>query len=397
MSELVVAGPAPPPPMTFRERLTQFRILEEKRCELIEELLDKLEKTEERLAQTELDLGSEQNVRRTLQAEIAETTRTMQAQIDESKAKEEALVQQQAKRPFVIVLIDADAEGFLFQDKYITRKAQGGESLADELNLRIREYLRELFEDADSLDIIVRVYANLEGMANYLVRLEKVRNLGQLRAFSTGFCGRITSFDWIDTGVGKEGGAGRKVRENLSFFALNTHLRHAIVACSPADLPASLLTTIPLEKLTLIESLPLPQSLTSLPIKTAKFHSLFPPPAPPKAVKPVVERSRSDRGHSEADIRRGDRDRDRDRDRETRRRDDRGSGGPQLQLMEQEHDGGGSTWLVIQPERSKSQVIDRRGDRRRAPSEDDSSSLSISIGPDNTVSVDSGRRRRIMG
>jgi hypothetical protein len=58
----------------------------------------------------------------------------------------------------------------------------------------------------------VRVYANLEGMANYLVRLDKVRNLGQLRAFSTGFCGRITSFDWIDTGVGKEGGAGRKVR-----------------------------------------------------------------------------------------------------------------------------------------------------------------------------------------
>ncbi|USP76674.1 hypothetical protein yc1106_03948 [Curvularia clavata] len=389
MAELVVAGPpTAPPPMTFRERLAQFRIIEEKRCELIEELLDKLEKTEARLAQTELDLGSEQNVRRTLQAEIAETTRTMQSQIDEAKAKEEALVQQQAKRPFVLVLIDADADGFLFQDKYITRKAQGGESLADELNLRIREYLRELFEDADSLDIVVRVYANLEGMANYLVRLEKVRNLGQLRAFSTGFCGRITSFDWIDTGVGKEGGAGRKVRENLSFFALNTHLRHAIVACSPVDLPASLLTNIPLEKLTLIESLPLPQSLTSLPIKTAKFHSLFPPPPAPKAVKPPRERSRNDRGHSESDIRRGDR--------EMRRGDERG-GGPQLQLMEQEHDGGGSTWLVIQPERSKSQAVDRRGDRRRAPSEDDSSSLSISIGPDNTVSVDSGRRRRIMG
>jgi hypothetical protein len=36
MSELVVAGPPAPPPMSFRERLTQFRILEEKRCELIE-------------------------------------------------------------------------------------------------------------------------------------------------------------------------------------------------------------------------------------------------------------------------------------------------------------------------------------------------------------------------
>jgi hypothetical protein len=36
MAELVVAGPPAPPPMTFRDRLTQFRILEEKRCELIE-------------------------------------------------------------------------------------------------------------------------------------------------------------------------------------------------------------------------------------------------------------------------------------------------------------------------------------------------------------------------
>ncbi|KAL7776916.1 hypothetical protein CFE70_007336 [Pyrenophora teres f. teres 0-1] len=371
-SELVVAAPpTAPPPMTFRERLAQFRILEEKRCELIEELLDKLEKTEARLAQTELDLGSEQNVRRTLQAEIADVTRTMQSQLEESKAKEEALVQNQAKRPFVMVLIDADADGFLFHDKYVTRKAQGGEALADELNIRIREYLRELFEDADSLDIIVRVYANLEGMANYLVRLDKVRNLGQLRAFSTGFCGRITSFDWIDTGVGKEGGAGRKVR-----------------ACSPVDLPASLLTSIPLEKLTLIESLPFPANITTLPIKLAKFHSLFPPPPPPKVAKPSP-RGRNDRGISETDVRRGDR--------EMRRGDER-SGGPQLQLMEQEHDGGGSTWLVIQPERSKSQTVDRRDrDRRRAGSEDDTSSLSISIGPDNTVSVDSGRRRRLMG
>lgn len=49
-----------------------------------QELLEKLEKTEARLAQTELDLNSEQNVRRTLQAEVAE-----------AKAKEDALVQLQ--------------------------------------------------------------------------------------------------------------------------------------------------------------------------------------------------------------------------------------------------------------------------------------------------------------
>jgi hypothetical protein len=201
--------------------------------------------------------------------------------------------------------------------------------------------------------------------------------------------------------------------ENLSFYTSNTHLRHIIVACSPVDLPASLLTTMPLDKLTLIESLPLPTSITTLPIKTAKFHTLFHPPPPIKTQKPSRERGRNDRGLSETDIRRADRDvgrgeREMGRGERDIRGDSRGGGGgPQLQLMQQEDDGG-ATWLVIQPERSKSQAVvsgrdrdrDRDSNRRRErdrSDDEDASSLSISIGPDNTVSVDSGRRRRLMG
>jgi hypothetical protein len=48
--------------------------------------LEKLEKTEAKLAQTELDLNSEQNVRRTLQSEVYE-----------GKAREDALVQRQVE------------------------------------------------------------------------------------------------------------------------------------------------------------------------------------------------------------------------------------------------------------------------------------------------------------
>ena len=89
----------------------------------------------------------------------------------------------------------------------------------------------------------MRIYANLEGMANNLVKLEKVRNLGQLRAFSTGFCGRITSFDWIDTGVGKEGGAGRKVRGKCSYLnvdgeqVLTTHRKPVLLCTKHAPPP----------------------------------------------------------------------------------------------------------------------------------------------------------------
>jgi len=117
---------------------------------------------------------------------------------------------------------------YQFQDRYITRRSAGGESLADELLMRIREYLRPLYEDADSMDILVRVYVNMEGMANFLVREGKLRNLGQLRAFSTGFCGRTAGFDWVDVGVGKEGNAARKVRGKsliALFKTLNAHIR----------------------------------------------------------------------------------------------------------------------------------------------------------------------------
>jgi hypothetical protein len=106
-----VAIVAPPVLTTVRERLAQFKILEDKRSELIEvrtrrglgvgvarltrlqELLAKLESTEAKLAQTELDLNSEQNVRRTLQSENAE-----------AKAREAVLAQKQVCRRSIMVL-----------------------------------------------------------------------------------------------------------------------------------------------------------------------------------------------------------------------------------------------------------------------------------------------------
>jgi hypothetical protein len=57
--------------------------------------LEKLEKTEAKLAQTELDLQSEQNVRRTLQAEVVDVRRTLQAEVVEAKDKESAMALQQ--------------------------------------------------------------------------------------------------------------------------------------------------------------------------------------------------------------------------------------------------------------------------------------------------------------
>ncbi|KAF2809452.1 uncharacterized protein BDZ99DRAFT_463249 [Mytilinidion resinicola] len=331
-------------PDSYRGRLAQYRILEESRHALIEELLDKLEKTEAKLQQTELDLQSEQNVRRRLQSEVVESTE-----------REAALVERTSRRPYAMVLIEADPDGFMFLDKYTTKGTKGGEALADELSARLQEYFRPLYDDADKLDLLVRVYANLEGMANAMVREGKVRNLGQLRAFATGFCARVPGFDWIDVGVGKEGGAGRKIRENLTLSTSHLQCRHLILATTPGSVPATFFASLSSTPLTLLDHpsfkpLALPNPTTILP-------SIFLAPPPPRPSR---------------------------------------NGRPQLQLASKEEGRDGSTWLVIRPERSKSQGARSRS-RRGGGSDDEDSALSISIGPDNTVSVGrdgpNGRKR----
>jgi hypothetical protein len=65
--------------------------------------------------------------------------------------------------------------------------------------------------DSDKLDILVRAFANLEGLAIALVRDDRLKDVSQLRAFATGFSSRRAFFDFIDVGVGKER-ADHKIR-----------------------------------------------------------------------------------------------------------------------------------------------------------------------------------------
>lgn len=70
---------------------------------LPQELLEKLDRTETQLTKTKLDLDSESEARRRLQKEIQE--------IREWKERQE-------KRPFMVVLIDADADGYVVSSVY---------------------------------------------------------------------------------------------------------------------------------------------------------------------------------------------------------------------------------------------------------------------------------------
>jgi hypothetical protein len=84
-------------------------------CQPRQEVLHKLEKVEAKLQQTELDLQSEQDARRRLQQDVLEIKERESSLV---KAEccgfvGEAADRTKGRRPFAVVLVDADADGYV--------------------------------------------------------------------------------------------------------------------------------------------------------------------------------------------------------------------------------------------------------------------------------------------
>jgi hypothetical protein len=93
-------------------------------CQPRQELLHKLEKVEAKLQQTELDLQNEQDARRRLQQDILEI-KGRESSLVKAESYEfvgEAADRTKGRRPFAVVLVDADADGYVVSipDGYTT-------------------------------------------------------------------------------------------------------------------------------------------------------------------------------------------------------------------------------------------------------------------------------------
>ncbi|KAJ9130108.1 hypothetical protein NKR23_g12349 [Pleurostoma richardsiae] len=153
------------------------------------ELIDELDEVRAKLHQTELDLQNEQDARRRLQQETKHL-------VEEAKSK--------ARHPFVAVLLDADADGYIFHDKYLVGGWRGGECLADDVLKAIRQYVSGLSTEWRDIDVVVRAFANVNGLGAALARGGRVRDASQLRELVGGFNSRQALFDFVDVGAGKE-------------------------------------------------------------------------------------------------------------------------------------------------------------------------------------------------
>lgn len=83
----------------------------------------------------------------------------------------------------------------------------GGEKAAHAFMAKVRDYLSslpELVKDSKSIQIMVKAYANLEGLEKVCLTKDRVDRPGDLRRFWIGFTRAFPLIDVVDVGYGKE-------------------------------------------------------------------------------------------------------------------------------------------------------------------------------------------------
>ena len=75
---------------------------------------------------------------------------------------------------------------------------------AKALMVKVRQYLQPLVEDAGTITVMVKAYANVSGLAQACVRTGKLQSGVFLNHFVTGFNRPYPLFDFVDVGAGNE-------------------------------------------------------------------------------------------------------------------------------------------------------------------------------------------------
>ncbi|KAK3178050.1 hypothetical protein OEA41_000182 [Lepraria neglecta] len=193
----------------YRQRLSYFKDTDAEKNEMVNELIENLENARKECRQISLDLESERAERRRHQGRVEELETLTRG------------------RGFVLVLIDADADDYIFRERFLNKDDGGGKGAADELHARIKDYLKELKLDADNTKIVVRAYADVKNLQATCVKNGKMKRGSSLNLFARSFNQRQGLFDFVDIGAGKEE-ADNKIRECLSFYLDNWQCKHVV-------------------------------------------------------------------------------------------------------------------------------------------------------------------------
>ncbi|KAL8946065.1 MAG: hypothetical protein Q9222_007490 [Ikaeria aurantiellina] len=200
--------------LDFRKRFDELKTSETQRQKLIEDVIDKYDKLLQVSRQTALDLESEKSTRRQLQSRIRDELDPLNNQ-----------------RSFVVVLIDADGDGYIFREKFLNKNEEGGKLAADKMLEGVKQYMKELGLDIDRTDVLVRAYANVKGLGKACINNKWMQPSADITSFASGFTGRHPLFDFVNVGIGKER-ADHKIRKCFEFYITNMQCKHVFLGVS---------------------------------------------------------------------------------------------------------------------------------------------------------------------
>ncbi|KAI6790124.1 hypothetical protein KC361_g8112 [Hortaea werneckii] len=132
----------------------------------------------------------------------------------------------QERDPFVLVLVDGD--GYVFNDDFISRGAEGGQKAAQLLKDNINRSLR--WKGLEGCQIVVRVYANLVGLSKSLAKAGLAgKEKRSLATFAASFTRSNDLFDYVDAGE-SEDSASFKIRAMFRQSVNNSQCKHIFFA-----------------------------------------------------------------------------------------------------------------------------------------------------------------------
>ena len=120
----------------------------------------------------------------------------------------------------------------IFNNLFLSDGEKGGRQAAWLLKDAIKKWASQFQPDLPSdYRIVVRIYANVRGLADVLVRAGIIENIYQFEDFTRGFTRSHTLFDFVDVGSGKDR-ADAKIIDGLKLTLLDYHCRQILFGCS---------------------------------------------------------------------------------------------------------------------------------------------------------------------
>ncbi|KAL8883519.1 MAG: hypothetical protein Q9215_008183 [Flavoplaca cf. flavocitrina] len=165
-----------------------------------------------------------------------------------------------------------------FEDRLISQGATGGGEAANRLLNSIKRSFQQ-HEGAIHWKIIVRVYANIEGLLKKFAYTGFIEEERALRQFVAGFTQSQPLFDFVDAGQGKER-ADHKIKEQLSLFVNNIQCKHIMLGVAHDNGYVPTLDPYKsnpgkVSQISLLKPLHLGREFYGLPFEVVQFDSIF--------------------------------------------------------------------------------------------------------------------------